>query len=207
MSNDLIERLEVWARSEFGQSGAGSMFAEAAAELRTLRAERDAAVQAEVAAMNELNACKDALAQVGEFICRKCGLRQAGNLHRETFDMSEVTVTQEDREAAAAFVRDDRTGLAIKFSINASLQALLEAFARHRTAAHAAGLAEGVALGIEAAAKWAKDDAKTCDCSAYSESECACGAWCQWKTVPMHRVIEALSALSPAAIIAAQGGE
>lgn len=79
MSNDLIERLEVWARSEFGQSGAGSMFAEAAAELRTLRAERDAAAQAEAAAMNELNACKDALAQVGEFICKKCGLRQAGN--------------------------------------------------------------------------------------------------------------------------------
>ena len=65
----------------------------------------------------------------------------------------------------------------------------------------------GVALGIEAAAKWAKDDAKTCDCSAYSESECACGAWCEWKTVPMHRVIDGLSNLNPAAIIAAQGGE
>ena len=65
----------------------------------------------------------------------------------------------------------------------------------------------GVALGIEAAAKWAKADAQVCDCDAHSESECACGAWCEWKTVPMHRVIEALSALSPAAIIAAQGGE
>jgi len=39
-------------------------------------AERDAAVQAEVAAMNDLQAHKDALAQVGEFICRKCGRRQ-----------------------------------------------------------------------------------------------------------------------------------
>jgi hypothetical protein len=73
-----------------------------------------------------------------------------------------------------------------------------------KDAAYSAGLAEGVKLGIKAATKWAKNDAKLCDCSAYSEGECACGAWCDWKTVPMHRVIEAMEALSPAAIIAAR---
>lgn len=59
--------------------------------------------------------------------------------------------------------------------------------------------AENVCAAIkmrEACVKWAKADAKVCDCSAHSESECACGAWCEWKTVPMHRVIEGLSAIT-----------
>lgn len=34
--------------------------------------------QAERAAVSEVNACKDALAQTAEFICRKCGRRQDG---------------------------------------------------------------------------------------------------------------------------------
>lgn len=64
-------------------TAAEAKVAEQAAELRTLRAERDAAVQAEVAAMNELQGHKDALAQVGEFICRKCGRRQDGPTDNE----------------------------------------------------------------------------------------------------------------------------
>jgi hypothetical protein len=63
-------------------------------------------------------------------------------------------------------------------------------------------LIEGVKLGIAAAAKWAEDDAKLCDCEAHSESECACGAWCEWKTVPMHHVVQAIRALNPTAILA-----
>jgi len=68
----------------------------------------------------------------------------------------------------------------------------------------AAAELRGVALGIEAAAQWAKDDAKTCDCDAHSESECACGAWCEWKTVPMHHVVQAIRDLDPAAILKAR---
>lgn len=74
---------------------------------------------------------------------------------------------------------------------------------RHREAAEARARLEGAEIMREAAAKWAEDDAKLCDCSAHSESECACGAWCEWKTVPMDRVIEALHALDPAAILEA----
>ena len=37
------------------------------------------------------------------------------------------------------------------------------------------------------------DDAGKCDCSAWNEGECACGAWCDWKTVPMLRVVEIIN--------------
>jgi len=76
MSDDLIARFEARSRWTNLNVSDGDLFRQAAAELRTLRAEHDAAVQAEVAAMNDLQAHKDALAQVGEFICRKCGRRQ-----------------------------------------------------------------------------------------------------------------------------------
>ena len=48
---------------------------------------------------------------------------------------------------------------------------------------------------LEMAAKALQDDAKLCDCSAYEESECACGAWCEWKTIPSHRAVEIVRAL------------
>ena len=37
------------------------------------------------------------------------------------------------------------------------------------------------------------DDAGRCDCFAYEDSECACGAWDDYKTVPMYRVIEIIN--------------
>ena len=64
-----------------------------------------------------------------------------------------------------------------------------------------AAMIEGARLALGAAAKWAKDDAQLCDCHAHSEDECCCGAWCEWKTVPMHRVVESIRALSPETII------
>lgn len=33
-------------------------------------------------------------------------------------------------------------------------------------------------------------DAKLCDCSARSEGECACGAWCEWKSITSARAAE-----------------
>jgi hypothetical protein len=88
-----------------------------------------------------------------------------------------------------------------------ALLSAIEAELRTLRAERDAAKLRGVALGIEAAAKWVKADAQVCDCDAHSESECACGAWCEWKTVPMFAVIAGLEALDPAAIIAAQGDE
>jgi hypothetical protein len=105
--------------------------------------------------------------------------------------MTELTVTQADRDAAAVFFPEHLWRQEARNDI-------AQAFARHREQA----LAEGVAMGIDAAVQWAKDDAKICDCSAHSEGECACGAWCEWKTVPMVRVAQNLAELDPAAIIA-----
>lgn len=49
--------------------------------------------------------------------------------------------------------------------------------------------------GVEAAAKALEADAMLCDCHAYEEDECACGAWCEWKTVPMYRAVEIVRGL------------
>jgi hypothetical protein len=61
-------------------------------------------------------------------------------------------------------------------------------------------LEKGVRLGLEAAAKAMQDDARLCDCFAREEGECACGAWDGYKTVPVARMIELVSALDAAAI-------
>ena len=66
-------------------------------------------------------------------------------------------------------------------------EAIAKAFARHRQ--------YGYEAGVEAAAKALKADAKLCDCSAYEEGECACGAWCEWKSIPSARAIEIVRAL------------
>lgn len=52
-------------------------------EIEALTAQLAEARESERAAMTELNACKDALAQVPEFICRKCGRRQDGPTDNE----------------------------------------------------------------------------------------------------------------------------
>ena len=53
----------------------------------------------------------------------------------------------------------------------------------------------GIIEGLEMAIKALQDDAKMCDCSAWEEGECACGAWCEWKTIPSHRAVEIVRAL------------
>jgi len=64
-----------------------------------------------------------------------------------------VTVTKADREAAAEFFRDERTGLSVKFNWPRSIALLLEAFARHRLAAEE----RGARMALEAAAKVAEE--------------------------------------------------
>lgn len=68
-----------------------------------------------------------------------------------------------------------------------------DAIAGPDTATIAARL--GIIEGLEMAVKALQDDAKLCDCSAYEESECVCGAWCEWKTIPSHRAVEIVRAL------------
>lgn len=70
------------AMQAFGKSNAAR--AEAAeARVSELTAQLAEARQAERAAMSEVNACKDALAQTAEFICIKCGRRQDGPTDNE----------------------------------------------------------------------------------------------------------------------------
>lgn len=64
-----------------------------------------------------------------------------------------VTVTQADREAAAEFFRDERTGLSVKFNLGLDPSPLLEAFARHRLDAEE----RGARMALEAAAKVADE--------------------------------------------------
>lgn len=76
----------------------------------------------------------------------------------------------------------------------------LQDIERLKALRHAA-MIEGAKIALEAAVKWAEDDAQLCDCHAHSEDECCCGAWCEWKTVPMHRVVESIRDLDPEQII------
>lgn len=55
---------------------------------------------------------------------------------------------------------------------------------------------QGRKEGLEEAARALEADAQLCDCHAHDEGECACGAWCEWKTVPMHRAVEIVRALA-----------
>ena len=63
------------------------------------------------------------------------------------------------------------------------------------TAALTAALPMIRAQVLEEAAKALEDDAKLCDCFAHSESECGCGAWNDYKTVPMERAVALVRAL------------
>ena len=49
--------------------------------------------------------------------------------------------------------------------------------------------------GIEAAAKALEADAMKCDCAAREERECACGAWCEWKSITSAGAVEIVRSL------------
>jgi hypothetical protein len=52
----------------------------------------------------------------------------------------------------------------------------------------------GRIAGMEQAAEALEADALTCDCFAHSEGECACGAWCEWKSITSARAVEIVRA-------------
>ena len=56
-------------------------------------------------------------------------------------------------------------------------------------------IAEAEDRGVEAAAKALEADAQLCDCAAREEGECACGAWCEWKSITSARAVEIVRAL------------
>ena len=41
---------------------------------------------------------------------------------------------------------------------------------------------------------WLREEAKLCNCYARSSSECACGAWDDWKTVALPPLIDEIEA-------------
>lgn len=77
MTSELVERLRA-QRPNGEPISVARLMDEAADEIERLTAQLAEARQAERAAVSEVNACKDALAQTAEFICRKCGRRQDG---------------------------------------------------------------------------------------------------------------------------------
>ena len=50
--------------------------------------------------------------------------------------------------------------------------------------------------GVEAAVKALEADAKLCDCAALEENECACGAWCDYKSITSARAVEIVRKLA-----------
>lgn len=98
-----------------------------------------------------------------------------------------MTVTDEDRKAAGEYLEaiiPTWPNLGARVSENGT--ALARAFAAHRQAAYAAGL--------ERAAVILEEDAKLCDCFARAEGECACGAWDDYKTAPIERMVDLIRA-------------
>ncbi len=53
----------------------------------------------------------------------------------------------------------------------------------------------GYEAGVEASAKALEDDAKLCDCFAFEEDECGCGAWNDYKDISSARAVEIVRAL------------
>lgn len=64
-------------------------------------------------------------------------------------DPNQPEVTQEDRQAVAAFFRDGRTSIAVKFRLGAEPEPLLEAFARHRAQARKQALEEAAKVALD----------------------------------------------------------
>ena len=54
---------------------------------------------------------------------------------------------------------------------------------------------KGFNSGVEEAAKASEADAMKCDCFAFEENECACGAWNDYKTITSARAVEIVRAL------------
>lgn len=102
--------------------------------------------------------------------------------------MTEVVVTDADREALAAYFRSDECPLSVKFTMGGNPAAMLSILARHREL--------GRLQGLEEAAKWFESDAELCDCFAHSASECACGAWDDRKTYGADKIPAAIRALA-----------
>ena len=48
----------------------------------------------------------------------------------------------------------------------------------------------GYEAGIEAAINALQADAEQCDCLAREEGECACGAWCEWKSITSDKAVK-----------------
>lgn len=92
--------------------------------------------------------------------------------------MTKPTITDEDRKAAHSI-------LWVQTLID-DQEVIAEAFAAHRQAAFNAGL--------ERAAVILEEDAKLCDCFARAEGECACGAWDDYKTAPIERMVDLIRA-------------
>jgi len=63
---------------------------------------------------------------------------------------------------------------------------------------------EYIQAGLDAAADAMEADAKLCDCFARSEGECGCGAWSDYKTVPVSRMVDLVRGLDAAAIRSAK---
>ena len=94
-------------------------------------------------------------------------------------------VSDADRKAAADWMTE-RMALVMAGETGGGELSLIKAFERHREAGRLAGLEEA-AVALEA-------DAKLCDCAAREENECACGAWCEWKTITSARAVEIVRA-------------
>lgn len=78
---------------------------------------------------------------------------------------------------------------------NWEIAAFTQEWAIARDAAIAA-LQQSRSAVIEECAAALEVDAQLCDCAAHSEGECACGAWCEWKTITSARAVEIVRALS-----------
>lgn len=53
----------------------------------------------------------------------------------------------------------------------------------------------GYDAGVEAAINALEADAKLCDCFAFEEDECGCGAWNDYKDISSARAVEIVRAL------------
>ena len=105
-------------------------------------------------------------------------------------------VAQADRNAAAdildeisSLTQDDGIGQVADLIRDGEYDEhdTVQRTARHRQA--------GVQQGLDMAKAALEADAKLCDCFAHSEGECACGAWCEWKSITSARAVEIVSKL------------
>lgn len=134
--------------------------------------------------MTDDNFHKLSLNESFERVAKVAEERQAFNkamdrLIAQDADLIDLQPTQADIDAAESIfwvetIIDDK-------------EAIAKAFARHRQ--------YGYEAGVEAAAKALEADAELCDCSAYEDGECACGAWCEWKSIPSARAVEIVNQL------------